>query len=168
MNAHLRAAFYLLFSLVLITGCSKNEYSDTYNDVTDGERIMQEQNAAIQSYMMANNLSLDRDFSGIYYKIENPGDPSAFMTLNSIPTLNYTRRNLKDSLLDASFGSTNFDGRALKDHIMGWQIGLRKIGKGGKIFLIIPSPLGFGNVSVGNIIPANTVLVCDVELVDFK
>jgi FKBP-type peptidyl-prolyl cis-trans isomerase FkpA len=168
MNAHLRAAFYLLFSLVLITGCSKNEYSDSYDGVVDGDRIMQEQNAAILQYMTTNNLTLERDFSGIYYKIENPGDSSAFMTLNAIPTLNYTRRNLKDSILDASFGSTNFDGRALKDHIMGWQIGLRKIGKGGRIFLIIPSPLAFGNVPVGNIIPANTVLVCDVELVDFK
>lgn len=168
MNAYLRAAFSLLLSLVLITGCSKDEQSEAYNDVGDYERTMREQDIAIQQYISANNLRLEHDFSGIYYKIENPGDQRAFMNLNSVPTLSYVRRNLKDSILDASFGSTNFDGRALKDHIVGWQVGLQKIGKGGKIFLIIPSPLGFGNIAVGNIIPANTVLVCDMELVDFK
>ena len=168
MNAYLRAAFSLLLSLVLMTGCSKSEYSETVNDVSDYERTMKEQDVAIQQYISANNLRLEHDFSGIYYKIENPGEQGTYMNLNSIPTLSYVRRNLRDSILDASFGSTNFDGRALKDHIVGWQIGLQKIGKGGKIFLIIPSPLAFGSVSVGNIIPANTVLVCDVELVDFK
>ncbi|MBW8684873.1 FKBP-type peptidyl-prolyl cis-trans isomerase [Chitinophaga rhizophila] len=167
MNLSLRATFYLLFSLFVITSCSKSD--DTAADYpVIGNRIMQEQDSAIRKYMADNNLELIQDFSGIYYKIEKPGDPGAFMTLNSIPTITYTRRNLKDSILDASFGSTDFDGRPLKDHIMGWQVGLRKIGKGGKIFLIIPSPLGFGNVAVGNIIPANSVLVCDMELVDFK
>ncbi len=111
---------------------------------------------------------MKRDSSGMYYKIVETGDSTQIMTLSSIPTLIYTRSNLQDTLLDASFGSTDFDGRQLKDHIAGWQIGLRKIGKGGTIFMIIPSRLGFGDVAVGSIIPANTVLVCTVQLVDFK
>lgn len=167
MNAFLRATLYLILPLLLVTGCSKEEYSgaDIMDDV---ERMMSEQNAQIRAYIEKNKLNMERDFSGLYYRIEAPGDPDAHMTLNSIPTVNYIRSNLKDSVLDASFGSTNFDGRALKDHIPGWQIGLQKIGKGGKILMIIPSPLGFGSTRVGDIIPANTVLVCTVELVDFK
>lgn len=167
MNAFLRATFCFLLPILLLTACSKNEYAgtDAFRDV---EQTMLEQDVMIQAYIRAHNLTMEHDFSGLYYKIEDPGDPNTRMTLNSVPTLNYTRSNLKDTVLDASFGDTNFDGRALKDHILGWQIGLQKIGKGGKIFMIIPSPLAFGSVSVGNIIPANTVLVCNVELVDFK
>ncbi len=167
MNAFLRAAFCFLLPVFLLTACSKDEYSgaDVYSDV---EKTMIEQDILIQKYIREHNLNMERDFSGLYFNIEAPGSDSAHMTLNSVPTVIYTRANLKDSVFDASFGSTNFDGRALKDHIIGWQIGLQKIGKGGRIFMIIPSPLAFGNIAVGNIIPANTVLVCDVELVDFK
>jgi hypothetical protein len=165
MNALLRATFYFL-SVFVLTGCSKDEYSGDI--MADSQNTLQQQNLIIQEYIRMNSLNMERDFSGMYYKIEDTGDPAEHMTLNSVPTIVYTRRNLQDSLLDASFGDTNFDGRALKDHIVGWQIGLQKIGRGGRIFMIIPSPLAFGNVGVGNIIPANTILVCNVELVDFK
>lgn len=166
MNAFLRATFCFLIPVFLLTACSKSEYSnaDAFNDV---EKTIAEQEVMIQEYIRVHNLTMERDFSGLYFKIEDPGD-SAHMTLNSVPTINYTRSNLKDSVFDSSFGDTDFDGRALKDHIIGWQIGLQKIGKGGKIFMIIPSPLAFGSTNIGNIIPANTVLVCNVELVDFK
>jgi FKBP-type peptidyl-prolyl cis-trans isomerase len=110
---------------------------------------------------------MQKDPTGLYYQIQEPGDTGR-MTLESVPTLNYTRRNLADSLLDQSFGGTTFDGRKLKDHIVGWQIGLQLIGKGGKILMIIPSPLGFGSSAVGNIIPANSILVCEVELENYK
>jgi FKBP-type peptidyl-prolyl cis-trans isomerase len=126
------------------------------------------QEYSIQSYITTHGLTMTKDPSGLYYKIIDMGDSTEMMNLKSVPTLIYTRSNLKDTLLDASFGSTDFDGRQLKDHIAGWQIGLRKIGKGGTVFLIIPSRLGFGDVAVGSIIPANTVLVCTVQLVDFK
>jgi FKBP-type peptidyl-prolyl cis-trans isomerase FkpA len=161
MNVILRLSILLL----LLSGCSKGDYTDdVYNDPID---IIAQQDVEIQKYMLEHNLTMQKDPTGMYYKIEVAGDAGR-MTLNSVPTIVYTRTNLKDSLLDASFGSTNLEGRKLKDHIIGWQIGLQYIGKGGKILMIIPSPLGFGNEAVGNIIPANTILVCEVELVDYK
>jgi FKBP-type peptidyl-prolyl cis-trans isomerase len=153
----------ILFML-LLTACSKSEeYSRLGNpsnlDSQDGE---------IQAYITSHSLTMTRDSSGLWYQIKEKGDTSSFMALTSIPTLTYSRSNLKDTLLDASFAATDFDGRKLKDHIAGWQIGLRKIGRGGSISMIIPSRLGFGTNAVGSIIPANTILVCEVTLVDFK
>jgi len=165
MNAFLRATFCFLLPVLILAGCSKEE--DSVYDAADTEAVMRQQDVQIQEYMASHNMTMERDFSGVHFKVEESGDNSR-MTLNSIPSISYTRSSLKDTLLDASFGVTDFNGRALKDHILGWQIGLQKIGKGGKIYLIIPSPLGFGNVAVGNVIPANTILVCNVELVDFK
>jgi FKBP-type peptidyl-prolyl cis-trans isomerase len=90
------------------------------------------------------------------------------LSLDNIPTLMYTRRLLNgDKLIDVSLSPTNFNNRPLKDHIAGWQIGLQKIAKGGKILLIIPPYLGFGNVAVDKI-PSNSILVCELTLVDFK
>lgn len=151
--------------LLCLSACSKSDGGEAY--ASDPSSIGS-QEYSIQSYISNHGLTMKRDTSGLYYKIMDMGDSTQMMNLNSIPTLIYTRSNLQDTLLDASFGSTDFDGRLLKDHIAGWQIGLRKIGKGGTIFMIIPSRLGFGDVAVGSIIPANTVLVCTVQLVDFK
>ena len=165
MNVLLRNRCYV-FLIFLLSACSKADSSNAYD--SPNSPLSVQQDAAIKTYIQTHNLTMTKDESGMYYQILDGGDSTQIMTLNDVPTIIYTRKNLQDSLLDASFGSTDFDGRELKDHIAGWQIGLRKIGKGGSIFMIIPSDLGFGNVAVGNIIPANTVLVCNVQLVDFK
>lgn len=153
----------ILFVL-LLTACSKSDEvsrsaDPSFNNTQEGE---------IQAYIATHDIIMKRDDSGLYYHIKETGDTSSFMALTSVPTLTYSRSNLKDTLLDASFAATDFDGRQLKDHIAGWQIGLRKIGRGGTISMIIPSRLGFGTNAVGSIIPANTILVCEVTLVDFK
>ena len=51
--------------------------------------------------------------------------------------------------------------------IKGWTEGLGLIGEGGKIKLYIPSELGYGSRPAGKI-PANSVLVFDVEVVTVK
>jgi FKBP-type peptidyl-prolyl cis-trans isomerase FkpA len=55
---------------------------------------------------------------------------------------------------------------ALKTVIPGWQEGLQLIGVKGKIKLLIPSALGYGSTAKTNI-PANSVLIFDIELVEF-
>ena len=49
--------------------------------------------------------------------------------------------------------------------IQGWQEGIPLFSEGGIGKLLIPSALGYGNRSVGNI-PENSVLIFDVELMD--
>jgi FKBP-type peptidyl-prolyl cis-trans isomerase FkpA len=51
--------------------------------------------------------------------------------------------------------------------IVGWQIGVPLIKKGGKIRLLIPSGYGYGQGGSGKI-PSNAVLDFDIELVDVQ
>ncbi|MOA51205.1 putative FKBP-type peptidyl-prolyl cis-trans isomerase [compost metagenome] len=52
--------------------------------------------------------------------------------------------------------------------IAGWDEGLQLLKKGEKAVFVIPSGLAYGERAMGADIPANSILVFDVELVDIK
>lgn len=63
------------------------------------------------------------------------------------------------------FEFTPGQGRVIK----GWEQGVPGMRVGGKRTLIIPAALAYGDRAVGGgLIPANSVLVFDVELLDVK
>jgi len=54
----------------------------------------------------------------------------------------------------------------LKNLIEGWQIGIPFLQKGGSGSFYVPSGLGYGSRTLPDI-PANSVLIFDITLVDF-
>ncbi|MET6996189.1 FKBP-type peptidyl-prolyl cis-trans isomerase [Chitinophaga defluvii] len=168
MKLFIHTGYYVvLLVLVLLTGCAKNDLSLAEMDALRTGNSGND-DARINEYLVKHNIEAVRDPSGLYYKILYFGDSLSVMQPTSIPTLAYTNKLLNDKVVASSFGGIDFDGRQLKDHILGWQIGLRKISKGGSILLFIPSALAFGPQSIGNLIPANSILISEVELIDFK
>lgn len=52
--------------------------------------------------------------------------------------------------------------------IQGWDQGVPGMKVGGKRKLTIPSELGYGSREIPGVIPANSTLIFEVELVDIK
>ena len=83
-------------------------------------------------------------------------------------TVNYVGSLTDGTVFDASanHGTTGFTfslgaGQVIK----GWDQGIVGMKEGGKRKLVIPASLAYGDQAVGNVIPAGSTLVFEVELV---
>jgi FKBP-type peptidyl-prolyl cis-trans isomerase FkpA len=83
-------------------------------------------------------------------------------------TVNYVGALTNGTVFDASanHGSSGFTftlgaGQVIK----GWDVGVAGMKVGGKRKLVIPPDMAYGNQAIGNVIPANSTLVFEVELV---
>ncbi|MCB9319072.1 MAG: FKBP-type peptidyl-prolyl cis-trans isomerase [Lewinellaceae bacterium] len=119
---------------------------------------------AIMDYIEKEGLVMEKDPSGLYYRIDDEGSGSNPTIYNTV-TVNYKGYLLNGSVFDETAGSpVSFP---LANLIPGWQIGIPLIKKGGSILLIVPSELGYGTRNTGSI-PANSVLVFEIQLVNIK
>lgn len=82
-------------------------------------------------------------------------------------TVNYVGSLTNGTIFDASanHGSDGFTftlgaGQVIK----GWDQGIVGMKEGGKRKLVIPASLAYGDQAIGNVIPANSTLVFEVEL----
>lgn len=84
-----------------------------------------------------------------------------------IVTVNYVGSLTNGTVFDASanHGSTGFTfnlgaGQVIK----GWDLGVAGMREGGKRKLVIPAALAYGDRAIGDVIPANSTLIFEVEL----
>lgn len=143
----------LIFSVSLLaTSCSKDEFDPT--------KQLEKDLAQINQYLTDKGLSAKSTASGLHYIIETEGT-GGHPDLSSTVDVEYKGYLLDGSVFDAR--RTTFP---LSNVIEGWQEGIPLFQKGGKGKLLIPSGLGYGNRAAGTI-PANSVLVFDIELFGF-
>lgn len=116
----------------------------------------------ITNYISTNKLDAKATGSGLYYVIQTQGS-GAQPTLNSHVKVNYKGYLASKIVFDQS-KSGGFS-TPLTGVIKGWQEGIPYFKQGGKGILLIPSALGYGAQDVGSI-PANSVLIFDIELLE--
>jgi len=150
-----KLVFVALFFAVIGSSCSKVESYDWEKQMAVDEQI-------IKDFIAENNLTAKRSTNGVYYIIGEPGSGNVKYTANTTIKARYEGRLLNGTVFDSSTEGIDFP---LGGVIPGWQEGIQLIQKGGKIRLLIPSPLGYQNRGQGSI-PANSVLDFDVELLD--
>ena len=144
--------------------------------------LLVEEAKTIESYLAEKGLTAQKTENGLYYVIENEGvGPET--TPGTTMYVNYAGYLLDGTLFDTSFPeiakANNIfnEGRpyeplpvnvGMGQVIPGWDEGLMLLKKGSKAKFIIPSPLAYGENSMGSSIPANSILVFDVEVTDVQ
>jgi len=118
----------------------------------------------IEDYLSRNNLTATPTASGLYYIITEEGS-GGHPNLQSTVTVRYKGYRLNGEVFDETPGNETRSW-PLKNLIEGWQIGIPLLQKGGKATFFIPPELGYGTQKVGSI-PGNSVLIFEIELVDF-
>ena len=146
--------YYIALFALLFPSCKKKDTVDQ-NAVDAG---------IITQYISDNKLNATATGSGLYVVITSQGtgpQPSS----NSNVTVNYKGYFTSGTVFDQSKSSgISF---SLNGVIKGWQEGIPYFKQGGKGILLIPSSLGYGAQDRPSI-PANSVLIFDIDLLDVK
>lgn len=131
------------------------------------------QNDEIETLLKSKKLKYTKTSSGAYVVMHKDGT-------GSLPTegkevfVNYTGKLMNgtafDSNVDPKFNHVEplsfplGKGRVIK----GWDEGVATMKKGSKATLYIPAHLAYGERSPSPLIPANSILIFDIDLLDFK
>ncbi len=137
-------------------GCVKNAVCT--------DKTVQSEQAEIVSYAALNGISATAHSSGLYYQVTSPGSGPT-PTSGSKVFIKYTGKLLNGTIFDNQSAAPVSYG--LNGMILGFQVGLPLIQKGGKIILIVPSSMGYGCKGYGTV-PGNSILYFEVELTDVQ
>jgi FKBP-type peptidyl-prolyl cis-trans isomerase FkpA len=159
--------FKYIILLVCLAGCFAACKKNTpIDDSYDPLPQFKADTTAIRTFIKANNISALKDSYGVFYQIIEPGTGSVSYLSTTKITADYEGRLLNGTIFDSTKGTpTSFQ---LGNVIAGWQIGIQKIQKGGKIRLIIPSYYAYGTQSPSALVPANSVLDFTITLTDVQ
>lgn len=142
----------------LITGFLADRQARAASEIREREQ------AYIQEFVQAGGTLTD---SGLAYEIveEGSGDnPRATDTVE----VHYEGRLTSGEVFDSSYQRGETATFPLNRVIAGWTEGLQLIAPGGKIRLVIPAELGYGDQGAPPTIPGGATLVFDVELLGIE
>ena len=144
-----------LLPALFLSSCSKEE--GVNQTEIDQELILE--------YLVENNIDAEEHESGLFYQVTREGNGEK-PNLQHTVTVKYKGYLLNGNVFDQTKGDDTIS-FPLGNLIPGWQIGIPLIDKGGAATLFVPSALGYGQQGVGSI-PPNSVLIFDIDLVDFQ
>ncbi|KYG76696.1 FKBP-type peptidyl-prolyl cis-trans isomerase [Roseivirga echinicomitans] len=135
------------------------------DEIFDIEEQFTRDTVLIEQYLADNSLVAEKDESGIRYIIKEQGT-GANGKFGSTVLVKYTGYLLDGTTFDTNVGKEVFDFVIGQGSVVqGWDIAFKLLNKGTVATIYIPSQYGYGNI--GNLfIPANSVLVFDVHVVD--
>ena len=133
------------------------------------------QNAASSSFtkqkVNLSNQTSEKFFttsSGLQYRILNEGSGDENPRPESVVSVHYRGKLINGLEFDSSYQRNQPASFPVNGVISGWTEALQLMTVGDKWELIIPPDLGYGKKGAGNIIPPDSTLIFEVELLEIK
>ena len=160
----MKRTFVILYSVILLSSCSKENDACKYDACAIAAPAAEV--AQLESYLASAAITATKHCSGMYYSIDAAGSGTA-PTICSSVSVKYKGQLTNGNVFDQSTAPVSFQ---LNGLIEAWKKGIPLIRPGGKIKLYCPPSLAYGSQEIrdgsGNVvIPANSILVFEVELV---
>jgi len=151
----------ILAIIVIMSACNKdNEQACPYTD--PNITVPAAEITALETYLASKNITnAIKDPRGFYYSISTPGTGPTAELCSSI-SINYAGKLTNEVIFDQTSGTPRTF--TLGELIAGWIKGIPLIKEGGRILLYLPPTMGYGSQPVG-IIPANSILIFDIDLI---
>lgn len=135
----------------------------------DNAKRLKEEPKRIAKYIKDNNITEKPQPSGLYYIEKQAGDGDSVQD-GDLVAVHYSIYNLDNQLIESSYDYGQplpfvYGGDQM---IAGIEEAVGYMRVGGKARIIVPSRLGFGDVTIDESLPANTPLVIDLEFVDLQ
>lgn len=145
-------------------------------DSIESIKILADDDKKLQDLFKKKNIKAVKTPLGAYVEIIQPGT-GAVIDTSVVVKVNYTGRTLDGKMFDSNTDSSKghvepFNVNLTNDMslgssvIKGWTDGLKSLNKGAIAKFYIPSPLAYGKQKVGDDIPASSILVFDIEVLD--
>lgn len=168
--------------LVMDIKLSKIMTDQAYNQMVETDRAAQlaKDKQLIADYLATRHIKASSTDSGLFYIIDQPAEDTPVDKGKTIK-VHYTGRLLDGTIFDTSVeevAKANNLYNAQRPYkpfefqvgagcvIKGWDEGLLLLKKHEKARFFIPSALAYGPNAMGNLIPANSILLFEVEVVD--
>ncbi|MFA7560036.1 MAG: peptidylprolyl isomerase [Sphaerochaeta sp.] len=105
--------------------------------------------------------------TGLRYVVKKEGDKKTFPKMGTRVTVHYQGSLLDGRIFDSSIQRGEPTQFAVGEVIEGWNEALMTMSAGEERTLIIPPELGYGEMGYPGIIPPNSYLIFDVQLISF-
>ncbi len=140
---------FTLFIFFLLTIALDSKANDTLN---------------IENYLFSKHIKAEKTREGIFYTIYTEG-VGVMPKDGDYVKIRYTGKLLDGKTFDESPINDPFIFQVgFQQVIQGWDIVIPKLKVGTKATIYVPAKYGYGTTGMGNVIPANSPLVYDLEI----